>query len=270
MLDMSDMLAYTDCSQEDAMAVAARSKSPQGPFDSSTRLLGDVGELFSEPGKVLSAQAVVVELRKSVRRFSRQVSPVELAAFRSVVQELALQVERLAAGSPACDATADANRARQEDAAVQSALQAARQRGQRSMTTDDSIRDGNAALEAARGKAQIAVLDAIRSGELVSSGALQEALGVKRQALSGAVKAGRLFALTGPSGENFYPAFFADPGLDRRAIEKVAKTLGTLPAASKYFFFTGKSTLLQETPLKALRRGRLDDVVAAATAFVTR
>lgn len=252
------------------MAVAARFKSPQGPFDSSTRLLGDVGEMFSEPDKVLSARAVVVELKKSVKRFSRHVSPVELAAFRNVVQELALQLERISAGSPAGDAPTILDRARQEDATVQAALGTARQRSQRSMTTGDSVRVGEAAMAAARGRAGGAVLDAIRNGELVSSSALQEALGVKRQAISGAVKAGRLFALTGPSGENFYPAFFANPGLDRRAIEKVAKVLGTLPAASKYFFFTSKSTRLQETPLQALRRGRLAEVLTAAAAFAER
>lgn len=252
------------------MAVTARLKSAQGPFDSSTRLLGDVGEMFSEPDKVLSTRAVVIELKKSVKRFSRQVSPVELAAFRSVVQELALQLERISAGPPAGDAPKVLDKARREDATVQAALDAARQRSQRSMATGDSVHAGETAMSAARDKAQGSVLDAIRNGELVSSGTLQEALGVKRQALSGAVKAGRLFSLTGPSGENFYPAFFADPGLDRRAVEKVAKVLGTLPAASKYFFFTSKSTLLQETPLQALRRGRLDEVLTAAAAFSQR
>jgi hypothetical protein len=101
-----------------------------------------------------------------------------LAAFRSVVQELTLQVERISAGSPAGDIAAVLERARQEDATVQAVLDAARQRGQRSMTTGDSVRAGEAAMAAARGRTQACVLDAIRNGELVSSNALQEALGV--------------------------------------------------------------------------------------------
>jgi len=99
---------------------------------------------------------------------------------------------------------------------------------------------------------------------------LQRALNVQRQALSAAMKAGRLFAFVGPSGENYYPAFYVDPTLDRRAIEKVSKALGELPAASKYYFFTEPFTALQDTPLGALRKGRVSEVLAAAASVVGR
>ena len=79
---------------------------------------------------------------------------------------------------------------------------------------------------------------------------------------------GKLTALVGPSGESYYPAFYADASLDRRSVEKVAKALGPLPAASKYFFFTSTSVFLGGiTPLDALKNGRLADVSAAAAGF---
>lgn len=82
------------------------------------------------------------------------------------------------------------------------------------------------------------------------------------------MKAGLLFAFVGPSDENYYPAFKVDPSLDRRAIEQVSKVRGALPAASKYYFFTEQFTALQDTPLAALRSGRLAEVLAAADSVV--
>jgi hypothetical protein len=104
----------------------------------------------------------------------------------------------------------------------------------------------------------------------MSSAELQQRLGVKRQALSVAVKAGRLFAIVGPSGDKFYPSYYADPSLDRRVLEKVSKALGTLPAAAKHRFFTTHSAALRGSALEALRNGRVADVMAVAQAFVPR
>ena len=84
------------------------------------------------------------------------------------------------------------------------------------------------------------------------------------------IGAGQTQAIVGPSGENFYPAFYADNTIDRRKLETVAKVLGPLPAAAKFFFFTAKSTLLQSTPLQALRMGRVDEVLTAAAGFAER
>jgi hypothetical protein len=73
------------------------------------------------------------------------------------------------------------------------------------------------------------------------------------------------------AGAFYYPAFYADGRLDRRSLEKVTKALGDVPAASKYFFFASPSTLLgNATPLEALAKGRLDDVVTSAAAFSER
>lgn len=111
----------------------------------------------------------------------------------------------------------------------------------------------------------------IHSKELLPPKEFQEALGISRQSINEAVKARRMFALLGPSGEYYYPAFYADGDLHRRDVERVAKALGGIPAASKYHFFTNKSTYLGAlTPLQALKKGRLDEVLIAATAFEER
>jgi hypothetical protein len=108
----------------------------------------------------------------------------------------------------------------------------------------------------------------IAEGRLLTSAAMRERLGVSRQALSAALRAQRLFALSGPSGDFLYPAFFADPGQDRAVLEKVCRTLGSLPGGAKWeFFTTPRQSLGRQTPLQALARGKVDAVLAAAAAF---
>lgn len=138
------------------------------------------------------------------------------------------------------------------------------------MSTPESIHQGNEAMFWAEQKAAATIAARIANRELISSGELQRMRAVKHQAVSGAVKAKRLFAVVGPSGKNYYPAYFADLTLDLRALEEVSKTVGSLPAASKHHFFTSKSTRLQETPLDALRKGRVTEVLAAAAGFAER
>jgi hypothetical protein len=108
----------------------------------------------------------------------------------------------------------------------------------------------------------------LAEGRLLSAAAMRERLGVSRQALSAALRAQRMFALAGPSGEYLYPAFFADPGQDRAVLEKVCRALGGLPGGAKWeFFTTPKVSLGRKTPLQVLAKGRIDAVLAAAAAF---
>lgn len=251
-----------------------------GTFDSSSRLLDDVGALLNAPAKVRTRRTVATEVKKSVRRFGRESSPEEFDVLRTVINELVFQINEIsmhpsgASGRERQQADATPEDVAEEnviqDSVVQATLGAARAQAPLPMTTPTSIAAGDAAMAASHTSALATLRARIESGELIGSAALQSALDIKRQAISNAVKAGRLFALTGPSGDNYYPAFYADPGLDRRAVEKVAKALGTLPGASKLFFFTSKSTLLRETPLEALRQGRLAEVLTAAAGFIGR
>lgn len=171
---------------------------------------------------------------------------------------------------PATADTAELERAQREDVLGEKLLESAGRRGPMVMSTPESIRQGNEAMARAEQSAVATTTARIASHELISSDELQRALNVTRQAVSGAVKAGRLFAMVGPCGEDYYPAYFADSTLDRRILDEVSKTLGSLPASSKHHFFTSTSTVLQETPLDALRKGRETEVLAAAAGFVER
>lgn len=138
------------------------------------------------------------------------------------------------------------------------------------LSTPESVARGRAIVEASQHQAKRAVVDRIESKELLSSGELQKAWKVQRQAISGAVKAQRLFAFTGPSGRKYYPAYFADDIVDRGDIEKVSKMLGSLPAASKDHFFRSEWANLKGTALDALRSGRVREVLEAAANFAER
>lgn len=108
----------------------------------------------------------------------------------------------------------------------------------------------------------------IASGEFLTSAELSARLEISTAALTAAVKAKRMFTLKGPRGRNVYPAFFADKSLDRSVLERIARQLGDLPAASKYFFFTSPRTSLGgKSPLQALAKGKVDAVLTAAAAF---
>lgn len=243
-------------------------------LDASVRLFDALSAMVSKPDKALSHKVVSLSINKSLRQIKNDVSYEELVVLRDIARELALQVDQLlpAQESRALPDTIDPDalaRAQREDALGQTVLKA--HGGDAvAMSTPESARLGDEAIARAEKNAALTLVERIANKEFLSSGELQEALGVKRQAISGAVKSDRLFAIVGPSGENYYPAYFADPTLDRRTVEHVSKVLGSLPAASKHHFFTSTSTQLQATPLDALRKGRKNEVLAAAAGFAAR
>lgn len=110
--------------------------------------------------------------------------------------------------------------------------------------------------------------DDLAAGRLLGSADMRERLGISRQALSAAVRAQRLFVLAGPSGDFLYPAFFADARHDRAVLERVSRALGSLPGGAKWeFFTTPRLSLGKRTPLQALAKGQVEEVLAAAAAF---
>ena len=273
LLDMRYMLAYTWLiSKEVFMSAIAKHKPPQISLQSSAQLFGQIGEMLSKPDNLASAQKVSAALQKSVRKLQNQVSFAELLNLRDVVRELANQVDQLVPcdDSSALPAPNDLERAQREDAVFKKVIDAAGRAGPVVMSTPKSIRQGDEAIARSEQNAASVTAARIANHDLISSGELQRALHVKRQAISGAVKAKRLFAIVGPSGENYYPAYYADPTLERRTLERVSKILGSLPAPSKHHFFTSKSTMLQDTPLDALRKGRVAEVLVAAAGFAER
>jgi hypothetical protein len=193
---------------------------------------------------------------------------VELAAVRAVLNEMSSQIELILEADVPDD---EKKAAAKEDAKVQRILAAARGQKGASAPTQDSERESAEFMAEMRRGSAAAMKRRIANKELLPSKEFQEALDIRRQSISDAVQSGRMFALAGPSGENYYPAFYADADLDRRSVEKVSKALGQLPAASKYFFFTSKSSFLgAETPLEALKKSRVADVLVAAAGFAVR
>jgi hypothetical protein len=104
----------------------------------------------------------------------------------------------------------------------------------------------------------------IERKELLTAEEFCEVLKVDTDWLEFALDECRVFAITGPSGRSYYPAFYADPLIRREHVERVTRMLALLDPRSQYLFYTGVSTPQGVTPLDALRAGRLDEVITAA------
>lgn len=108
----------------------------------------------------------------------------------------------------------------------------------------------------------------IATQRLLPAAQMRERMQLSPQALSAALKTKRIFALSGPSDAYVYPAFFADPSYERRALERVSQALGDLPGSSKWDFFTKpRLSLGGKTPLQAIAKGRGEAVMNLAKAF---
>lgn len=242
------------------MGAALKTKPFDVALEPSARLFRQLEQLLSSSDERTTPQVISLELAKSVRQLTQEVSLQEILVLRDVVKELSTQVERLV---PSTDKAAVV----QEDAGVAAVLKRASEGKSPVFTTAESILHGEQAMVDARASAAATLQDRIERKEYITSAELQAAWKVQRAAISNALRSGRIFAVVGPSGDYYYPSFYKDESLDRRTVERVAKALGKLPAASKYHFFTNKFTSLGTSPLDALRKGRVDDVIAAASSF---
>lgn len=109
----------------------------------------------------------------------------------------------------------------------------------------------------------------IETKELLTAVEFCEALKEDIDWLEDALGECRVFAIIGPGGLSYYPAFFADPVIRREHIERVTRMLALLHPHSQYLFYTAAKTSQGETPLDALRAGRLDEVITAALQAAT-
>jgi hypothetical protein len=134
-------------------------------------------------------------------------------------------------------------------------------------TTPESIALGDASIAAAYRDAPAQFHERIDRGELITAAEFCEALDVDVDWLSEALYDGRVFAMTGPDRRNYYPAFYAAPGVDSSDIEVVVKLLSRVEVISRFTFFYRIWTPLGSTPLEALGEGRLDEVVKIAIWF---
>lgn len=155
----------------------------------------------------------------------------------------------------------------EEDARVEEILRQTRVRPPSPSVTPESIEAGERMMAEFRQASAAAVLGRIESRELITGEELEALLGVSELAVQTALESGQLFAIQGPGGKLYYPAFFADEQLPKGCLFEVSQSLGRLPGPSKYHFLTNKSTRLGQTPMEALAGGRLADVLATAEAF---
>jgi hypothetical protein len=157
--------------------------------------------------------------------------------------------------------------ARAEDVKVAGILRRARTRPVESDANPDVARRSAEFMTNMRLGSERALARRIQSRELVTKGDLVAMLSGRRRWVNAALRAGRLFSLTGPSGIEYFPAFVADDSYELKALGRVTKALQGIPGASKYFFFTTISNRLGMTPLEALAHGRTADVVVCAVGF---
>lgn len=158
-------------------------------------------------------------------------------------------------------------RAAEEDRMLQRLLDDASNQQPLPMSTPESIAAGAAAMAEGRKRAAETLARRIENKELLSADELRKGLRISQAEIDEAVGDNRLFAFVGPDGELYYPAFYSDAIVDRSALELVAQELRDLPAPSKYHFFISKRTNLGATPLEALKRGRVDEVLQSASGF---
>jgi|GEM_PF-2898251 len=132
--------------------------------------------------------------------------------------------------------------------------------------TPESIATGDAFMAEAHLRAAEMVKRQIESKELLTATEFCDVLEVEPDWLDAALDECRVFAITGPGGRAYYPAFYVAPTIKREHIERVTRTLALLHPRSQFLFYTTVRTSLGETPLDALRAGRLEDVMTAALA----
>ena len=95
---------------------------------------------------------------------------------------------------------------------------------------------------------------------LVGADEFARSMGWSADSVANAVSAGTLFMVK-QDGQQLYPSFFADGTLKRRQLIAVTRLLKDLDGFTKgQFFVSGKGSLRGDTPLAALREGRLREI----------
>jgi hypothetical protein len=108
----------------------------------------------------------------------------------------------------------------------------------------------------------------VAEGKLLRAEIVCEALGITGRRLNKRIAKGRIFSAE-VGGEQYYPAFFLAKELDRKDLAKVTRRLDGLTGWSKWSFFTEpKESLGGLTPLQALLRGEVKQVLRTARAVV--
>ena len=107
-----------------------------------------------------------------------------------------------------------------------------------------------------------------KSGGVISSEKAAELLNISRQAVDKRRAVSQLLALTQGRRGYSYPTFQFEEGKTLNGLEEVLKNLRALDPWMQLRFFTSPHERLgNETPIEALRGGRVNDVVRVASAY---
>jgi biotin operon repressor len=107
-----------------------------------------------------------------------------------------------------------------------------------------------------------------KAGGVLSSGKVAEMLGISRQAVDKRRVANQLLAVTQGRRGYSYPSFQFEDGTTLDGVEEVLSNLSAVdPWMQLNFFTTPHERLGNQTPIEALRSGRVVDVVRAASGY---
>lgn len=128
--------------------------------------------------------------------------------------------------------------------------------------------DAESALEAAFRRGDQRKADILRDPAMLTGEAAAERLGVSRETINKRAQQGKLLALEFGKRGKRYPAWQFEDSIAGAPLERVLAALGPLGAWEQYRFFTQAEPMLGgRTPVEALRKGALDTVLGAATAW---
>jgi hypothetical protein len=106
----------------------------------------------------------------------------------------------------------------------------------------------------------------IRRGQLLTEHELRARAHLTFRQLEDALASHHVICLVF-EGVRYYPAFYVDPQYDSRALSAVTRIMAHLPPGSiLQFLLSRRGSLGALTPLEALQRGQLTEVMNAAAA----
>lgn len=201
-------------------------------------------------------------LAEAVTAFAQSSIPIGSKLSTSIGQAVSQIVERDVPRSVRLTALRDVQKA------IEASIRAAEEEAPSSLPVSvEEQKENDDFMNQMRDQSLSARLNDIASKKLLTSGEIADRLHLKPAAVTAAVRSHRMFALAGPGGK-YYPAFFADEKYDRNVLEEICKALGEVSGGSKWEFFTGpRQSLNGKTPLDAVAKGNVKEVLATAAAF---
>ena len=224
------------------------------------RILNEIMMLLFTPEAVIGGSISTDQVGTLIAQFLNAAKS-DVTTVKCLLSKLLVQLETLESQIELRE-TEEANRA------FQVALKAQEERlhSMRPIQAERLRNEARQNLREWRVTDQDVVSQKIKSKELLTLPEFLDTRGVSKRAVGSALAWGRMFCITGPDGQDYYPTFFADSSdYVRQCLGKVCQALGDIPAYAKYQFLTTDSHWLINggTPIQAIRMGRVDNVLQA-------